>query len=421
MHLLEIKDAVNSKSSELSKSIMEMREKQMHLEGECYNSETFDDFINVLTVKLNVNLKAMTSEERLKARQTCVFDLYQNLRLEALADNFCGQDIVKGLADLWQSKYNAMKAEEFLQISTFKSAIDDLISVWEQTTKKEKVEAAQFLTTFLSKHSHGDVPEDMKHLIKEIEEKASSMMALCESSNSEDQKEFWPKVLEAYDKVAQLDIMLDGADGLLSTCKRIRDAGLSSNSMRNAKRTMEHVTKMVCDKYPCLPCLLSQDSSEEIQGILGGASEMRIVIKDSRFLLDTVQEFVSLAKYMQDFPQSGKTQEKGIALLKGLMTPNLQISHDLEFDSATRAKLGESRMMCAIVTAMKTHAQVIPDGCKLILGMIQGGPTTQNENDAIKLETLKQIPDIVKLLRTHIQDDKSGEFCFILIYHMKTR
>ena len=53
---------------------------------------------------------------------------------------------------------------------------------------------------------------------------------------------------ETYDKVTQLDIMLDGADGLLSTCKRIRDAGLSSNSMRNAKRTMEHVTKMVCDK-----------------------------------------------------------------------------------------------------------------------------------------------------------------------------
>jgi hypothetical protein len=314
-----------------------------------------------------------------------------------------------------------MKAEEFLQISTFKSAIDDLISVWEQTTKKSKVEAAEFLTTFLSNIIHGDVPEDMKHTIKEIEEKAATMMALCESSNSEDQKEFWPKVLEAYDKVAQLDIMLDGADGLLSTCKRIRDAGLSSNSMRNAKRTMEHVTKMVCDKYPCLPCLLSPDSSDEIQGILGGASEMRIVIKDSSFLLDTVQEFVSLAQYMQDFPQSDKTQGKCIALLKGLMTPNLHISHDLEFDSATRAKLGESRMMCAIVTAMKTHAQVIPDGCKLILGMIQGGAATQNENDAIKLETLKQIPDIVKLLRTHIQDDKSGEFCLILIFHMKTR
>ena len=103
------------------------------------------------------------------------------------------------------------------------------------------------------------------------------------------------------------------------------------------------------------------------------------------------------------------------------MTPNLQISHNLEFDSATRANLGESHMMCTIVTAMKTHAEVIPDDCKLILGMIQGGPATQDENDAIKLETLKHIPDIVKLLRTHIQDDKSGEFCLILIFHMKTR
>lgn len=96
MHLLEIKDAVTSKISELSKEIMEKREKQMHLERESYSNKSFDDFINVLTVKLNVNLKAMTSEERLKARQTCVFDLYQNLRLEALTDKYCGQDIVKG-------------------------------------------------------------------------------------------------------------------------------------------------------------------------------------------------------------------------------------------------------------------------------------------------------------------------------------
>jgi len=54
---------------------------------------TFDEYINVLTVRLNVSYKGKTLEELLDVRRSTAFDLYQNLKLEAWHDRFCGDEV----------------------------------------------------------------------------------------------------------------------------------------------------------------------------------------------------------------------------------------------------------------------------------------------------------------------------------------
>ena len=64
--------------------LLEANGKKQHVfnRATAHNRDSFDGKVNVLTVKLNLNLKAQTSQERLESRRSCVFDLFQSLRLE---------------------------------------------------------------------------------------------------------------------------------------------------------------------------------------------------------------------------------------------------------------------------------------------------------------------------------------------------
>ena len=55
------------------------------------------NLIEVFNVKVNVNLKAQTGEERLESRRNMVYDLYWSLQVEANYDKFCGSILVKKL------------------------------------------------------------------------------------------------------------------------------------------------------------------------------------------------------------------------------------------------------------------------------------------------------------------------------------
>ena len=87
------------------------------------SDETFDDYINVLHVRLNTNHHARTLEELLERRRTFVEDLFENLKLEAYHDHYCGDDVVKGLNHVWSTGLFAMPAHDYLHIEIFKSAI----------------------------------------------------------------------------------------------------------------------------------------------------------------------------------------------------------------------------------------------------------------------------------------------------------
>ena len=64
-------------------------------------------------------------------------------------------------------------------------------------------------------------------------------------------------VLEIFNSISLQLQRQHGADGLVYTCRLIQKHGLKDNSMQNAKYIMKQVILAQCEKFPCLPWLVS--------------------------------------------------------------------------------------------------------------------------------------------------------------------
>ena len=191
----DLNDRLIEGQDQLQNDITQKRKEQIRLQNQTMTAvvdseATFNTFINVVTLKLNVNLSKKPSPSQFFGKSFCAvlqvmngicrssnvtgapreptdlclrsipgaigfttrnqrqnlntllflsskplpvmqgrtdtIILQQNLRLEASHDRHCGNEIVSGLEKLWLQKYDKKKAQDFLQIFTFRTAIGQI-------------------------------------------------------------------------------------------------------------------------------------------------------------------------------------------------------------------------------------------------------------------------------------------------------
>jgi hypothetical protein len=394
----------------LQKAIVSKRNKQLQLQKEMGKSRvldgaTFDDYINVLTVKLNVNRSACTSEELLSRRRSTIVDLYRDLKLEALCDRYCGAQVVCGLDDLWKRKYQGLGAHDFLHILRFQTAVFDLIGVWasvlqqeqsnalrsmedckdelraltnkdiaqgdyDETIAKKSRDLEQRLETDAAKAvalgSFEDFPESMQSSLAEAGgpmqssqngtlamqsslaeadgpmqssqngtlamqsslaeaggscqngalamqsslAEAGGPMQSCQigalEAKRHDPGTVLRSVLEIFNSISLQLQRQHGADGLVYTCRLIQKHGLKDNSMQNAKYIMKQVILAQCEKFPCLPWMVSVEELVSLMGRSKASSAFRQQLEERR---KGRVDISSMLSYMKDPCPSTATKE----------------------------------------------------------------------------------------------------------------
>jgi len=370
----------------LQNSVVGKRKKQMKLQQEMskhlvLGDETFDDYVNVLTVKLNVNRVACTSEELLGSRRSMVFDLYKDLELEALHDRYCGKQVVLGLNDLWKQKYQSTDAHGFLHILRFQTAVCDLIGVWTNVLQREKSQALgsmqdtmkeaevlsespdneieqgddnkteknkrwelmQRLGTHAAKvfalESFDDSQALTNSSLGEADEVAQSSQHDAMKTKPNDSDTALMSVLEVFNRIAQQKQRQHGADGLVHACRMIQEHGLRDNSMPNAKYVMKQVIIAQCERYACLPWLVSV---KDLVSLIGkeGAHSLQLEERAKGRV-----DISSLLSYMLDpCPATAtKNQEKTFQIISGLLEEYAE-----HFQQALKDKTTVSRFAQAV-------------------------------------------------------------------------
>jgi hypothetical protein len=451
----------------LHKAIVSKRNKQMQLQKDMskprvLDGATFDDYINVLTVKLNVNRSACTSEELLSRRRSTIVDLYRDLKLEALCDRYCGAQVVCGLDDLWKRKYQGLGAHDFLHILRFQTAVFDLIGVWTSVLHQEQSKALRSLEDckvalraltdkdITQGEDDETIAEKSRDLAQRLETDAAKVVALGsfdDSSESEargpmessqngtqvmqsslaeaggpvqssqngtlamqsslaeargpmqssqngtramqsslaeaggpmqssqngalEAKRYDPgnvlrSVLEIFNSISLQLQRQHGADGLVYTCRLIQKHGLKDNSMQNAKYIMKQVILTQCEKYPCLPWLVSVEELVSLMGRSKASSAFKQQLEERRKGRVDISSIIS---YMKDPCPSTATQEheKTFKILSNLLK-----EYEEEFKQALDDKKTVSRFAQAVqcIESLKARMRVCVHGRERCVGYL---------------------------------------------------
>jgi hypothetical protein len=258
-------------------------------------------YVNVLTVKLNVNLRAQTSEERVENRKTSVLDLYWSFKLEAYNDKYCGEAVMSALDNDWFKKHGKVTACQFLENCVFKDALEQLLHVWDgayqnakearlDSLKKHLRKSQSTIKMFanLSTREHTQrIEQEAQDACQELEKDAAPLMKwydplssseqaqkdlgfLLQTSNTSDPNHLHT-VLDSFEKISALQQLLLGAEGLISTLRTIRKHGLKDNSEQNAERVIQHVVEKALAADPSLPFFLGSDAMHEMLKLAGSA------------------------------------------------------------------------------------------------------------------------------------------------------
>ena len=400
VHLFDLWQAVRETSlNKLRSQISENRLKQIEEEQKLYKDDLGDDddtFINVLTVDLNVNLKALTSHERLESRRTYVWDLYQNLRTEAANETTIGAEVVRALDLVWKTKCEGVPAHEFLEIATFKAAVEALMNAWHEVLKEEKLGAFKILHSMMQGINVQSLDKEGKRLIEQLGKKSAALMIMCESSNEEDNKIFWPAVEDAFDKLTALKVRTHGARGLVDTMTFALDQGLKNNKCRNARRIAAHLVDTACVEGSCLPFVLSDDAIEKIEKMAGEDAAAKL-----RNAKGCDANLSSITTYMRDHMNNEDAQIQGLALLK-----RIQNKEHL-YDTKTLAGLEQAHTAETVIASMGTNSiQVARSGCSVLLGMIESSPKDGQLQDALVSQIEGQLASLLQILERFVEDEQ---------------
>jgi len=404
VHLFDLWQAVRKDSlDELRAQIREDRIKQLeeeqrskqHAEAcEGDNSDDDDDFVNVLRVHLNINLKAQTSQERLESRRMWVWDLYQNLRSEAANETSIGEDVVRELDKVWQTKWDRVPVRDFLEFATFKPAVESLLNSWHEVLKREKLVAYDMLHAALKEIDVSSLDNETKILIKELEEKAAQLMTMCEATDDEDGQKFWPTVEDAFKQLNGLQVRMHGARGLVHSLTFAMDHGLKHNKGRNARRVADYLVEAACAQTSCLPYVLSADAIQSIKEIVGEDAAMKLeTAKDGEV------DLISITEYMRDHINVEDAQMQGLAVFQNLQTK------DHGYDIATRTKLEKAGAAKTVIDAMKSSSPDVARSClSVLLGLIESRPESGQVKDVIMSQIEGQLGTVVQTLERCMED-----------------
>ena len=400
VHLFDLWQAVRETSlDKLRSQIRDYRIEQIEEEQKLNKDDIGDDddnFINVLTVDLNVNLKAQTSQERLESRRTYVWDLYQNLRTEAAYETTIGADVVRALDLVWKTKFEGLPAHDFLEIATFKAALEALLNAWHEVLKEEKLGAFKILHSMMQGINVESLDKEGKRLIEQLGKKSAALMIMCESSNEEDGKNFWPTVEEAFDKLTELQVRTHGARGLVDTMKFALDQGLKNNKCRNARRIAAHLVDTACVESSCLPFVLSDDAIEKIEKMAGEDAAAKL-----RNAKACDANLSSVTTYMRDHKNNEDAQIQGLALLKRIQ------NKDHLYDTETRARLEQAQTAETVIASMGTNSiHVARSGCSVLLAMIESRPKDGQLQDILVSQIEGQLASLVQILERFVQDEE---------------
>ena len=194
--------------------------------------------------------------------------------------------------DTWYDKYDKVAPDSFLEYHFFKTAIDDLLIVWEKAQQEAKKKASEdvlhVFTTLLEGRNQdsnalGQDPAkllvEVQHVIKDQDQRetqesidnllpeAAKLMSLCEFSNARDHQELLPLLFMAFQVVTQLfnnlpqgletgsaNVMGKAISLPMSVIKTFHVAyekALEENAVSNVKQVMDHVSNTECpNKLP---------------------------------------------------------------------------------------------------------------------------------------------------------------------------
>ena len=113
-------------------------------------------------------------------------------------------------------------------------------------------------------------------------------------------------VLEIFNSISLQLQRQHGADGLVYTCRLIQKHGLKDNSMQNAKYIMKQVILAQCEKFPCLPWLVSVEELVSSMGRSKASSAFRQQLEERR---KGRVDISSMLSYMKDPCPSTATKE----------------------------------------------------------------------------------------------------------------
>jgi hypothetical protein len=226
----------------------------------------FHDYVNVITVRLNVNTKAATSEQLLEDRKRLLIEFGNKLILEAENDRYCGQKIISKLAEK-MGEYSRIASSWFDQVINLHRALNDLLEEWEIVVKRSKMESCKVLKGF----SEIRDLDDINHT--DLFAEAAKMMKLCEASNPKDMKEFWPYVLQSFATAATIVQRDGGADAVIDTILGIHDSALYDNVANELLiQVLTHVLDTALAEEAVLEVMFSDMKWQHLQRILPGRS-----------------------------------------------------------------------------------------------------------------------------------------------------
>ena len=129
-------------------------------------------------------------------------DLFQTLKLDAHNEKYGGKEIARQLDLLFKhtdkgplhKSYSDWPAIEFLQIHNFKSAINDVVSVWENVLEAEKANAFiqvrradTHVQQVLGRMAENAVRDGGDaDAVRALARQGAKLMALCEADNAQD-------------------------------------------------------------------------------------------------------------------------------------------------------------------------------------------------------------------------------------------
>eukprot|EP00802_Teleaulax_amphioxeia_P000891 Tamp_00892.p1 GENE.Tamp_00892~~Tamp_00892.p1 ORF type:complete len:629 (+),score=132.27 Tamp_00892:3118-5004(+) len=296
----------------------------------------FNDYVNVLTVKANVNVKGVTSEELCNQRKQFILDFGMKLMLEANTDPCCGPKIAKLVGEK-MAEYREVNAAWFDQVINFHSVIHHLMDVCEQTVRRAKMESSTALKLFMESSEMGEVNED------EFFDEAAKLMRMCEASNDKDAAEMWPQVQESFVRVAEIKQRDGGADAVLHTIFDLNDRALHDNvPSEGIQEVMAHVLSKALEAQPVIELMFSDDEWDKLQDVMAGRKRRE----------PTEDDLEAILQYMDDhYKKATATQLRGYQIIKRMIDQALE-SENRDALAAVRSKLGSCGAIPIVVKAV---------------------------------------------------------------------
>ena len=221
----------------------------------------FQDYVNVITVRITQNTRARLSEDLWLHRKMAVLDFGDKLIQEAKNDWHAssGSKIAVGL-QIKLEEYAGLSAAWFESLSNINQCVQDMVGVWDAVVKRIKKDSRAAVQRYLELQDDDLVNE------ADLFEETVRLMRTLDSSNAADVNDVLPFVHASFSRLAELNQRHCGADGVIDVMCRVHERALLDNVP--ADTLLPVVTSILhtaLEAQPVLEVLFSEPEWRKIQ------------------------------------------------------------------------------------------------------------------------------------------------------------